>query len=221
MGTSSKDLLHLEDKFSSASSPLESALLLRKKDSQCETRMHPPAGKPFTNPVAQSQVLGKVRDFLGVISEANNRLHQDAKDNCQNYDIEALTGNESEVIEMDLMLGIADLHTPEAVAAAESAIASGQPVISVDASSSEIDSEDTSDESDDEDNELNVESNNDEHHNCDSVNRAFLPTERNMPNLGKDNSNKTGNMPNLGVSSLSKTVRKKSSKKRPNIVEMS
>ncbi|KAF7150333.1 hypothetical protein RHSIM_Rhsim02G0173400 [Rhododendron simsii] len=44
------------------------------------------------------------------------------QDNANDYDIEALTGNESEYIEMDLMLGIADLHTPEALAAAESAI---------------------------------------------------------------------------------------------------
>ncbi|KAJ6760084.1 hypothetical protein OIU79_025034 [Salix purpurea] len=76
------------------------------------------------------QFVGKVKDFIGVISVANKRLQEDAKDNSEKYDIEMLTGNESEVVEMDLMLGIADLHTPAAVAAAESAIGNGHPLIS-------------------------------------------------------------------------------------------
>lgn len=46
----------------------------------------------------------------------------------------------------DLMLGVADLNTPEAVAAAESAIVGSQPVISLDASSTESESEDSSDD---------------------------------------------------------------------------
>ncbi|KAF6135150.1 hypothetical protein GIB67_035221 [Kingdonia uniflora] len=71
-----------------------------------------------------TSVLGKVKDFLGVMAEANERLKQDPKD----YDIEVLTGNEKEYIEMDLVLGVADLHTPEAVAAAESAISSSEGV---------------------------------------------------------------------------------------------
>ncbi|KAJ6764964.1 hypothetical protein OIU74_023772 [Salix koriyanagi] len=96
-------------------------------------------------------VLGKVRDFLGVISEANKRLQADAKENSEEYDIEVLTGNESEVVEMDLMLGIADLHTPEAVAAAEAAIAGSQSMISLAACSSETESEDSSDESESDD----------------------------------------------------------------------
>lgn len=49
------------------------------------------------------------------------------------------------------MLGIADLHTPEAVSAAESAIAGNQPAIPLPASSSETETEDGSDD-DDEDN---------------------------------------------------------------------
>ncbi|KAJ6418629.1 hypothetical protein OIU84_001905 [Salix udensis] len=52
---------------------------------------------------------------------------------------------------MDLMLGIADLHTPEAVAAAEAAIAGGQSMISLAACSSETESEDSSDESESDD----------------------------------------------------------------------
>ncbi|KAJ0018426.1 hypothetical protein Pint_11333 [Pistacia integerrima] len=69
--------------------------------------------------------LGKVKDFLGVISEANKRLQLDAK---------------------DLMLGIADLHTPKAVTAAESAVAGNQPVISLAASNSGTNSEDSDDD---------------------------------------------------------------------------
>ncbi|KAL5996654.1 hypothetical protein ACLOJK_007573 [Asimina triloba] len=40
----------------------------------------------------------------------------------RDYDIEVLTGNEKECIEMNLVLGVADLHTPEAVVGAESAM---------------------------------------------------------------------------------------------------
>ncbi|XVF45806.1 hypothetical protein PTKIN_Ptkin02bG0236500 [Pterospermum kingtungense] len=63
--------------------------------------------------------------------EANKRLELDAKNNSQAFDIEVLNGNESEVVEMDLMSGVADLHTPEAVAAAESAIVGNQPAITL------------------------------------------------------------------------------------------
>ncbi|KAB1208613.1 hypothetical protein CJ030_MR7G007737 [Morella rubra] len=97
-------------------------------------------------------VLGKVKDFLGVISEANKKLKLGEKDNSENYDIEVLSGNESAVIEMDLMLGVADLHTPEAVAAAESAMAGSRPVIPLAAGSSRTDSEETSDSDDVDDN---------------------------------------------------------------------
>ncbi|XP_011035567.1 PREDICTED: uncharacterized protein LOC105133321 isoform X1 [Populus euphratica] len=145
MGSSSKDLLQLENKYFVTPSSLESILSVCENDSG--PRKPPAGGKPLTTPVPQSQVLGKVRDFIGVISEANKRLQEDAKDNSEKYDIETLTGNESEVVEMDLMLGIADLHTPEAVAAAESAIGNGHPLNSLAASSSESESEDTSDES--------------------------------------------------------------------------
>ncbi|KAK7839137.1 uncharacterized protein LOC111987547 [Quercus suber] len=157
MGNTSKDLLHLEHKHNNPStSPLalESTLLVCKKDSFPQPQIPIPDAKPLTAPVPKSQVLGKVKDFLGVISEANERLQDGAKDNSENYDIEVLTGNESEIIEMDLMLGIADLHTPEAVAAAESAIAGCHPVIPLAASNSGTDSEDSSDnDSDDDDGE--------------------------------------------------------------------
>ncbi|PWA84221.1 hypothetical protein CTI12_AA160230 [Artemisia annua] len=110
-----------------------------------------PLLKPHLLPPAPpSQVLGKLKDFLGIMAESNKKLQQDAM-NSKNFDIEALTGDESEYIEMDLMLGVADLNTPEAVAAAESAIVGSQPVISLDASSSESESEDDDDSSDSED----------------------------------------------------------------------
>jgi len=51
------------------------------------------------------------------------------------------------------MLGVADLKTPEAVAAAESAISTCQPVISLAADGSEIDSEDSGADDDSEDDE--------------------------------------------------------------------
>lgn len=109
-----------------------------------------PDKKPDIIPVPKSHVLGKVKDFLGVISEANKRLHTDAEDNSHKYDIEALTGDESEYIEMDLMLGVADLHTPEAIAAAESAISGLQPAISLTVSSSDDDEESDDDSNEDE-----------------------------------------------------------------------
>ncbi|KAF3449598.1 hypothetical protein FNV43_RR10328 [Rhamnella rubrinervis] len=93
----------------------------------------------------------KVRDFLGVISEANEKLKVDSKENSVNYDIEVLTRNESQIIEMDLMLGIADLHTPEVVVAAESSITGCQPVIPLAVSSSGTESEDSSNGNDDSD----------------------------------------------------------------------
>ncbi|PON86810.1 hypothetical protein TorRG33x02_173360 [Trema orientale] len=131
----------------------QSSLLICKTESQeSQRKKSNPDEKPTTAPVPRSQVLGKVKDFLGVISEANKRLQLDAKDNSENYDIEVLNGNESQVIEMDLMLGIADLHTPDAVAAAESAIAGCQPVIPLPISgSSETESDDSSDEDDESD----------------------------------------------------------------------
>uniref|UniRef100_A0A803LRZ4 Uncharacterized protein n=1 Tax=Chenopodium quinoa TaxID=63459 RepID=A0A803LRZ4_CHEQI len=72
--------------------------------------------------------LGKVKDFLGLISEANKTLQLNAKDKPEEFDIEVLHGNESEYIEMELMLGVADLQTPEAMEAAEAAMAGNQPV---------------------------------------------------------------------------------------------
>ncbi|AES71707.2 hypothetical protein MTR_3g080910 [Medicago truncatula] len=151
------------------------------------------------------EVLGKVKDFLGVMSEANKRLEHDAKDHPEKYDFEELTGNESEVIEMDLMLGVADLHTPEAVAAAESAVSSCQPVISLAADDSEIDSEEESG-ADDANEDAEIDSNVDE---CD---------------YGKDGK-KPSSLDQIHTSGLhyihEKQKGNRRSKKRPAIVELS
>ncbi|XP_075675380.1 uncharacterized protein LOC142644688 isoform X2 [Castanea sativa] len=92
MGHTSKDLLHLEHKNPSTS-PLESTLLVCRKDIALLPQKAIPDGNPITAPVPKSQVLGKIKDFLGVISEANERLQHDAKENSESYDIELLTGN--------------------------------------------------------------------------------------------------------------------------------
>ncbi|XP_057422975.1 uncharacterized protein LOC130716936 [Lotus japonicus] len=139
MAERSKELLQFEHKDLPFSST-ESALLVC--DNKRESKRIPSNGSLKTAPVPPSQLLGKVRDFLGVMSEANKRLELDAKDHPENYNIEELTGNESQVIEMDLMLGVADLHTPEAVAAAESAVSSHEPVIPLAGDDSETDSDD-------------------------------------------------------------------------------
>ncbi|KAK6254068.1 hypothetical protein QUC31_015788 [Theobroma cacao] len=196
MGSTSKDLLRFEHKTSSTS-PLESALLVtNKKDSSAESR--DPAKKPSITPVPKSQLLGKVKDFLGVMAEANKRLELDAKNNSQAYDIAVLNGNESEVIEMDLMLGVADLHTPEAVAAAESAIAGNQPAITLAGSSSETESDDSSDDSNDDNEESNNDGNDD--------NETSRKLEKS--NTGKDHT-------------VSEAARRHRSKKRSRIVELS
>ncbi|KAI3457710.1 hypothetical protein Pfo_014373 [Paulownia fortunei] len=143
----SKDLLKLEANTTAISSTscLESKLFVCKKEgpsSLSEASLQ----TPTMLPLPKSQVLGKVKDFLGVISESNKKLQQDAKDNPDSYDIEVLNGKESAYIEMDLMLGVADLHTPEAVAAAESAIAGYPRAIPLSESSSGSENEDSSDE---------------------------------------------------------------------------
>ncbi|CAJ2668494.1 hypothetical protein L195_g010764 [Trifolium pratense] len=198
----SKELLQLEEQNPT---PLETTLLVcdnnynnkkKKKESNTQTKRFP------TAPLPPSQLLGKVKDFLGVMSEANKRLENDAKDHPEEYDIEELTGNESEVIEMDLMLGVADLHTPEAVAAAESAISGCQPVISLPADGSEIDSEEESSVDEDDEIDGNVDD-------CDYENTGKKPSsldQKHTSDKDCDHEKKKGN---------------RRSKKRPAIVELS
>lgn len=202
-GDRSKELLRLEHK-NTPFSPLETTLLVcdNNKESNTQTKRLPIDGTPFTAPLPPSQLLGKVKDFLGVMSEANKRLEHDAKDHPEKYDFEELTGNESEVIEMDLMLGVADLNTPEAVAAAESAISNSQPVISLAADDSETDSEEESSTDDD---GGEIDGNLDD---CDNGNDGKKPMSIDQkPTSGKDN-----------IPRKQKGNRR--SKKRPAIVEL-
>ncbi|XVE94083.1 hypothetical protein REPUB_Repub01dG0250200 [Reevesia pubescens] len=195
MGSRSKDLLWFEHMTSSIS-PIESALLVcSKKDSLSESHKFDPSEKPIITPIPKTQVLSKVKDFLGVMAEANKMLELDAKNNSKAYDIEVLNENDSQVIEMDLMLGVADLHTPEALAAAESAIAGNEPAITL---AGYCDTE--SDDSD-----YNEESNNDGN---DDDNKTSSPRELEKSNTGKDYT-------------LIEATRKNRSKKRSRIVELS
>ncbi|CAI9754488.1 unnamed protein product [Fraxinus pennsylvanica] len=198
MGSNSKVLLDLEDNnktINSSTSCLESKLQFCGKDDVLfrsgTTKINPPQQKPIICPPPKSNVLGKVKDFLGVISESNRNIMQEAKDNPENYDIEVLSGRESEYIELDLMLGVADLHTPEAVAAAESAIAGFQPIIPLAGdSSSESESEDSSDDGSD-----NIKDDDEEQ----SAKYSSKASEKDS----------------------SKASRNQKSRKRPNIVELS
>ncbi|CAN7130055.1 unnamed protein product [Brassica rapa subsp. narinosa] len=151
----SKDLLELEHKnpSSSSSSAIDSALLISKKQKKKQKKeAPPPPSKPTIAPVPKSEFLDKLKGFLGVMAEANKKLEQEAEEgNSEAFDLEALTGDESQVIEMDLMLGVADLNTPEAVKAAEAAIAGNGLAngSSDDESDSDDDESDSGDEDDD------------------------------------------------------------------------
>ncbi|KAK9146485.1 hypothetical protein Sjap_006388 [Stephania japonica] len=67
------------------------------------------------------------------MAESNRKQQDNAVKNSDEYDIEVLNGNENEYIEManlqDFLLGVADPHTPEAVAAAESTILGSHSVV--------------------------------------------------------------------------------------------
>ncbi|KAK4437487.1 hypothetical protein Salat_0082600 [Sesamum alatum] len=196
----SKELLQLETNSAGVSSTscLESKLFVCKKEKPFS--LHgAPLQTPSMFPIPKSQVLGKVKDFLGVISESNKKLLQEAKDNPENYDIEVLSGKESEVIEMDLMLGVADLHTPEAVAAAESALAGYQPTMPLSESSSGSENEDSSSDEDDDNNEDDI---NEQDHNAASDSVKF-----GSKNAERDSS--------------SETLKKRKPKKRTKIIELS
>ncbi|CAL9056016.1 uncharacterized protein LOC135676760 [Musa acuminata AAA Group] len=104
--------------------------------------------KPLTAAVPQSQFLEKVKDFLGVMAEANEKLEHEVQSSSRpDHDMEVLSGNENEYIEMDLLLGVADLRTAEAVAAAEATMCGFRPS-ATSSSSSSSSSSDTDDDSD-------------------------------------------------------------------------
>ncbi|KAG6530764.1 uncharacterized protein LOC122045687 [Zingiber officinale] len=95
--------------------------------------------------VPRSEVLHKVKDFLGVIAKANDKLELDVRRRSRaDYDVEVLSGNEKAYIEMDLLLGVADLHNDEAVAAAEAAMSGVPPPTIPSAGDSSSDADDDS-----------------------------------------------------------------------------
>lgn len=190
--------MDLEENGSNYSAPpIESKLLFCKNDDFLRPQIAKtgspsvPDKKPNICTIPESNVLGKVKDFLGVISEANKRLQFDVKDNTEKYDIEVLNGNESEYIEMDLMLGVADLHTPEAVAAAESAMAGYQPTISLAAGCGSDDDDEDDDSEDNDDND------------------------------GSEDKEKLSKDAGENKNSSNESLRYQPSKKRPKIIELS
>lgn len=149
MGEPSKELLDLPS-GPKPPSFIESLFAGREQHKEESKRK---AGPP-NDPLPKSKVLGKVKDFLGEMAKANEKLQLDAQNKPpEEYDIEALTGNEKEYIEMDLILGVADLHSEKAVDAAEATMSSFPPSGSSFASSSS-DSEDDSDEDGDDEPEM-------------------------------------------------------------------
>jgi len=146
MGEPSKELLDLPSEPRPPASFIESLLAGRDQQQQDKEGKRKP--EPPTAPLPKSQVLGKVKDFLGEIAKANQKLQLDSQNKPpEEYDIEALTGNEKEYIEMDLLLGVADLHSEQAVEAAEATVNGFQPS-GMPFPCSTSDSEDDSDESD-------------------------------------------------------------------------
>lgn len=103
------------------------------------------------------------------------------------------------------MLGIADLHTPEAVAAAESAVASHHPLNPLAASIGEMDSEDTTDDDDDDD-----DGSEDSDDNC-GTSQAGIPVKHRRFENGEADSH--------GL--IGRKRPRKQQKKRPEIVELS
>ncbi|KAB2604684.1 xyloglucan endotransglucosylase/hydrolase protein 10 [Pyrus ussuriensis x Pyrus communis] len=159
-------------------------------------------GKPGPAlPLPKSQV-GEVRDFLEVISE----------DNPENYDIDVLTGNESQVVNKELMLGVADLQTPEAVAAAESAIVGCQPE-----SEDSSDDDSSSDDSDDEDSSDDSSSNDNEDEDSDEIKDDTSEKEDKKTSSHARLKTRKSDKDN----SLSEDTGINRSQKRPKIVELS
>ncbi|KAJ0985609.1 hypothetical protein J5N97_003965 [Dioscorea zingiberensis] len=178
MASTSKELLDLSDRPSKPS-VLES-LLVNSRESKVQQEGKERAGngvdekrrKPLTGVLPTSQVLGKVKDFLGVMAKANEKLEHDVKENSQvNYDIEFLDGNEQEYIEMDLLLGIADLHNEDAVASAEAAMGNLHPAeapTSSDCSSTDGTDEDDIENENDDSSDKPMKTNSDKEHSLDN-----------------------------------------------------
>ncbi|CAO2165556.1 unnamed protein product, partial [Urochloa humidicola] len=181
MGEPSKELLDLPSEPRPPASFIESLLASRDKQQQ---QQQDKEGKrkpgPPTDPLPKSHVLGKVKDFLGEIAKANQKLQIDTQDKApEEYDIEALTGNEKEYIEMDLLLGVADLHSEQAVEAAEATMNGFQPS-GIPFGCSSSDSEDDSDDSDGDGDDEPIESDKDKYKGPDEAETD--PAEGKKPN---------------------------------------
>lgn len=119
----SKALLQLEQR--GLTSPPELLSIFKaKQDTRrqpCGTSSIPSYGM---QPLGENTVLSRVKAFLPVLDEANRKLTMAIQEKgADDFDIEAFGGAErGSYIEMDLAIGVADLHTPEAVAAAERAV---------------------------------------------------------------------------------------------------
>lgn len=84
----------------------------------------PPGGTECAAPAGGSHVLERVRAFLPVLGAANEQLERRLRERpAADLDIEVLSGGDGAAhIEMDLALGVAELRTAAAVAAAERAV---------------------------------------------------------------------------------------------------
>ncbi|XP_024374323.1 uncharacterized protein [Physcomitrium patens] len=134
-----RDLLLLERE----SNPLENRLrVVQQSSGDAKPRM------PTTS-VPESSVIGRLKAFLPVMQEANEKLFSGIEEKGrEEFDIEVVDEDDTKPqILMDLALGIADLNTPEAIAAAERA-AAGQVHISSQLTDTPDDSSDDDMESD-------------------------------------------------------------------------
>ncbi|MCO5578451.1 hypothetical protein L7F22_032294 [Adiantum nelumboides] len=124
----SKDLLRLEHFDTSSASGAKVLSICKAKKSH---GIHPSSFKtmPLGDIVGESSVLHKVQAFLPMLEEANRKLAEAIKEKGpDNYDIEVLKSHERNAfVEMDLALGVADLHSNDAIIAAER-LAAGQVV---------------------------------------------------------------------------------------------
>lgn len=102
-------------------------------------------------------VLNRVRAFLPVLDEANRKLEKAIKEKGANdFDIEVLKEHEkTSYVEMDLALGVAELHSEEAVSAAQR-VAGGQVVGTTSSRSEDSDCENDNPQSEDEGDILDV-----------------------------------------------------------------
>lgn len=108
-------------------------------------------------PLGESSVLSRVRTFLPILDEANRKLTKAIKEKgAKEYDIEVLNGHERDsYVEMDLALGVADLHTASAISAAERQI--GGQVVDATLSRNEEDSDNEDGKTDSSEGEENIE----------------------------------------------------------------